>query len=801
MRGWRRLRPLVVATLFLLLVPVPLASARSAATPTPAVASGIPDGAALAARGTEPQLPAPAAWPFPDAFPRTSGSGHLARGALEWTDFLYDDHGATGATTNGQMGSGGRWKGTYNYASPAAHGNGADIFRLGVGIADGMTHWRVDWVTLDAPGSIPVISFGVVDPTSTAPVAWPGGAGVTVNGLLATVTASAKGAWLVQPSGTAKPVSQLGGTSHVDLKSRSFLVSLPRKALPARDVIRVAAVSGVADDTGHGFAPVPQTNGALQGQPAVYNVGFRSQAQEPPAGSPWMESAQAAALTNGDVNAFGAQIDWRTLASGATTPEPRPSGYTNRWYVSTLRRGEGIITADVSASDGTTTMPGRLLPYAAYVPKAVATGKPLPLTWALHALGYQHNMYAPNPKFLDAACEQRGSLCISPSGRSPSNPWYTDAELDFWQVWRDVAAHFPLDPNRTVIAGYSMGGLGSLRLGLAYPAAFSQVVSIAGGLDCGVYATHGAGVFGANKDCQDNPNFTPMLPSGRWTPFLLGSNGADELSPAANGAQRMTEIRGLGYRYRWEVWSAQDHLLPLSLDTYASIAKSMTSTPLPARPDKVDYAWYPTTVHRDIGLVPGQVYWLDDLSARTPTPGQVAQVEADSAALALPEPTLVESTPAVEQPPGEVPKVVTEGRWQNGAARPRSNAVSLSATGVAAATVDGALAGLRTDRRLVLDLTSDGSLAVVLALPGLGKALPSNCAQATPTATGARVTVAAGHCQVVFAARAAGSIRPTGASAGALPTTGPPDAVLLLGSLLLGLALVLVRAIGARPPA
>ena len=43
------------------------------------------------------QLPAPAGWPFGEEFPRTCGTGRLADGALFWTDFLYDDHGATGA--------------------------------------------------------------------------------------------------------------------------------------------------------------------------------------------------------------------------------------------------------------------------------------------------------------------------------------------------------------------------------------------------------------------------------------------------------------------------------------------------------------------------------------------------------------------------------------------------------------------------------------------------------------------------------------------------------------------------------
>ena len=56
----------------------------------------MPEGVPPAARRPEPQLPAPSEWPFGEEFPRTCGAGRLAGGALFWTDFLYDDHGATG---------------------------------------------------------------------------------------------------------------------------------------------------------------------------------------------------------------------------------------------------------------------------------------------------------------------------------------------------------------------------------------------------------------------------------------------------------------------------------------------------------------------------------------------------------------------------------------------------------------------------------------------------------------------------------------------------------------------------------
>ena len=64
------------------------------------VVAGMPEGVPPAALKPEPRLPSPAGWPFGEEFPRTCGAGRLAGGAVFWTDFIYDDHGATGLPVN-----------------------------------------------------------------------------------------------------------------------------------------------------------------------------------------------------------------------------------------------------------------------------------------------------------------------------------------------------------------------------------------------------------------------------------------------------------------------------------------------------------------------------------------------------------------------------------------------------------------------------------------------------------------------------------------------------------------------------
>src|SRR4051794_27329682 len=131
----------------------PSASRRT--SPVPRTVTGLPSGAPPAATRPEPVLPTPAGWPFPDRFPRTSGTSRLAGGAVEWSDFLYDDHGAIGSGGPGGVTGLAPPRGTYRYPDGAAKGNGADLFRVGVGLSGSTTYWRVDWTTLADP-TIPI---------------------------------------------------------------------------------------------------------------------------------------------------------------------------------------------------------------------------------------------------------------------------------------------------------------------------------------------------------------------------------------------------------------------------------------------------------------------------------------------------------------------------------------------------------------------------------------------------------------------------------------------------------------------
>jgi len=595
-------------------------SAAAAAPP------GLPPGVPPAATRAEPKLPAPAAWPFGERFSRTSGTGRLQAGAFLWTDFLYDDHGAVGFGQSSSPTNLASSNGTYSYPAGPAAGNGADVFRTAIGLTRRHTWWRVDWNTLIDP-RVPIAAFAL-DTNNNASRGgsdWPGVPGLHSPGIERVLLVSSRGAWLVRPNGRRRV-----GHVFVDEAARSFVVRIRRSALPPRRTTRVRLASGLANANGDGFAPVDGNLGARSGQPPVYNVSFRRVRQEPPRDNYWMEDAQAAALESGDVSAFSAVVRWSQLARRRTTLEPKPHGYSNRWYVSSIEPGQGVVKDKNSTGDLEPNFLGRVQPYAVYVPNPYTRASRSRLVWILHSLGVQHNQYgALSPNLVKEMCDRLQTVCATTLGRGPDG-WYVDeAELDFFEVWGALARTYRLDPRRTAITGYSMGGFATYRLGLGYPDLFSQAISLAGPPGIGLRAARGVGGSSGEREMDT----TPMVENARWLPYFIAHGTADELVPFTSVVEHVNEFDKLGYRYRFELYPGEDHLVWGTEDGFHTAIEALNRSARESAPAHVTLSWYPDFSRRDFGIGPTGAWWVRRPAARTGGDGVLARVDAHSHAL------------------------------------------------------------------------------------------------------------------------------------------------------------------------
>jgi len=570
-----------------------------------------------------------------------------------------------------------------------------------VELTSSATVWRVDWNTLASP-TIPIAewTFDTHHDATTGAGAWPAGAGVRSPGIDLALTVSSHGARLLDAV-SGKVLATFPVT--VDMKAQSFVVSVPRTVLQPSGswVVRLAA--GLADATGTGFAR--PGGGALPTEPAVYDVAFRTNTQEAAYLNPWNDDAQAEALTTGDISAFSATIDWAALAAKRTTPEPMPTGWSDRWYVSSVDLGPGEVTGAAELDNEEPAYLGRVQPYAIYVPTTYRASTPTPLTFLLHSLTQNHNQYAETtPKFTQEACEDRHSICVTTLGRGPSGFFVGTAELDFWEVWHDVATSYNLDPTRTVLSGYSMGGIGTYALAEAHPDLYARAVGLAGA----------------------SAGDSPYLENLRWIPTYLAGGAADELVPVTDEIAMADGLEDLGYRYRWLLYPAEDHVALELQDGFSDAAAYMSDGTVVSRPGRITFRWSPSWDDPALGLGTTGAYWLRDLAARST--GTDAVIDATSAA--QPDPAVTDQLSRNVLVPGDpTPALATTLDWVLGGRPAPRPELSLSLTNVSAVSVLLGPAGFSPGQAYQLDVTTDGP--VTLTLVGQGASTIVHLGQGT----------------------------------------------------------------------
>lgn len=753
----RRLATLACSTALVLGAAGAFPAAAQAGQRGGAVPGDLPDGVPAAATRPEPQLRTPQGWPFAQRISRTSGTERLHGGASYWTDFVYDAHGAAvpGGLTLDNVSILAPEQGVYAQPEEAA-GNGADVFVAATGADRRATYWRVDWTTLASPDvPIAVWALDTDDNTATGVAEWPAAAGVTSPGLDRALVVSSRGAWLHDlAEGEVVDVSERGGRLTVDERTQSFVVRVPKRLLPVSGAWRVRLATGLADATGEAMA-APVLTGGLPlppGLPHVYNLAFRTPEQETPvvrdsqtagliagleglaAGNPltaqvgvdglarfvtgnfWMEDAQADALATGDASAFSHVVRWRALATQRRTAEPLVRGYSNRWYLSRLDLGEGVLPAEPTevTGDGAPDYLSPVQPFSVYVPASYRRGDPAPLTWTLHSLGVNHNQYgALDPALLQTLCEERGSICAGTLGRGPDGWYFDEAEVDYWQVWRALAEGFSLDPRGTVMTGYSMGGWAGYHLGLAHPDLYAEVVSFAGPPQCGVSVDADQIVnpaFGGR--CTSDGTAYDLVGNALHLPFRIGQGTLDQLVPFTSVEQHVARFAALGLRHRFVRYPAEDHLVFATQDRFDTVLEGLGRPTVERDPREVDHTWRPHLTRPGLGIGATTAYWLRGLAARDSSPGSLARVQAVSEALPGTDVEVVTSGPTPVLSP--LPALLSQTTWRPGAALPISDVLSLGLTNVSRVTVDLARARWTCG---TLQVASDGPAVVLLAGP------------------------------------------------------------------------------------
>ncbi len=736
-------RAVVVTALVLLL---PTAGANAA---LPSVSSGERPGPPIlyAPAPAAPQLSVAAPFSAPPLL--VSGTDAYRDGDYVYQDYLFDDRGA-----DTSPGVGSRPESSDQTFSPPAGdvqyptaarfaGNAADLVEFRVTRTADAVVYRITLNSI-ANADDTVVGIGIdTDRSGGATVPWPNGAGVSSPGLDQFITAWGTGGEVTALPGGATTALPDGSVA-IDSTTKQMTISVPRTTIdPGTGIWRYVAGTGLWNMAGHTWktpststspsAEQPASGSSTNGAPAVFNLAFRF--DEPQDGDPapdppyttgpgvgnWYEDKQALALDNGTTapsgvgappaggGDFHADVDFSKLEA-ATDEDVHAPGMTQaRIMASGLGLPQGVKSPFTFPEYG-----GQLQPYVLRVPATLPSG-PAGLTLALHSLGATYTQFAVfSPNQLVQFGDERDNLVATPLAHGPDGWYHDQGESSVFEVWADVNRHFDLDPDRSYVSGYSMGGYGTYKLGVEYPDLWARAFTTVGPPGEGIWVPPGDPTSGPETLTHD------LLENVRWVPYLNWAGSTDELVPVPGPIAQQQRFDELGLRSSLVVFFPSDHFALAILDAWDSAAEFLGDATVTHDPSRVDYAFFPAADRPDQGLVHNHAYWVSELEARDTSAGDGARAEISARSLAYGE---ADPTTATFGGPGALDKgpplsyIETGTQWTGIPAAAVENALTATLENLAAGEIDGVRARLDGTKELRVEVTTDGSSQLGLELP------------------------------------------------------------------------------------
>ena len=348
------------------------------------------------------------------------------------------------------------------------------------------------------------------------------------------------------------------------------------------------------------------------------------------------------------------------------------------------------------------------------------TSKPRPasgygLTLLLHSLSAMYNQYLGTRNMSQLAERGPGSIVITTESRGPDEGYENYGAADVFDAWADVARRFRLDPAWTAISGYSMGGIGTFKLGAQFPDLFAKAQPVVG----------------------DEGN-SDVLASLRNIPVLMWNNHGDELVNEASFEKTANALDSLGYRYETDAFQPcanpgcsplfPNHLQLAINDWFAPAAAFLGTTNVDRNPAHVTYVVDTARNHSKIGVVGDHAYWASGLKLRDPNkngPGgdPIAKIDALSHGFGTTDPVVSSpGTGAGTLSGGNFGTLAFTRQFRTwGPALPalKLDRIDLTATNLATATINVQRA--HVDCQVQVNITTDGPLTVTL--PGCGRTI------------------------------------------------------------------------------
>jgi pimeloyl-ACP methyl ester carboxylesterase len=209
--------------------------------------------------------------------------------------------------------------------------------------------------------------------------------------------------------------------------------------------------------------------------------------------------------------------------------------------------------------------------YSVLYPRDYDPAKRYALILSLHGAGVEASGQA------DAYKPKDWAFVVAPTNRRPFGfDWQDWGRLDALEVLDNALATLPIDRDRVLLTGHSMGGHGTWHVGLAHSDRFAAAAPEAGWPDIQLYVPsflQRTVIFAdpaqvAVRDMAMRPDDVPaMLVNALDLPLYILHGGDDDNVPTIHGRNFAEWLRELGYRFTYKEvpnrphwWSYEDGL-------------------------------------------------------------------------------------------------------------------------------------------------------------------------------------------------------------------------------------------------
>ena len=647
----------------------------------------------------------------------------------------------------------------YTYPDDAAYRrNAADILEVRVKPLRSATAFRVTMNTMTDPELIGLtLALGDSDVARVAPhgtnTVLPAQQFVTVHGRTGDIVDAATGRTLGKP------------TVSVDQTRRQIEIRVPHSAFDptGRRDVRLAVAAGLWDRGANAYL-VPQATadathpgGAIQGDPTpsvFFDSAFRF---GEPAEAPYRDALQKRAIAEGELSPFFAEVDFTKLAQKVRDDSGIPTrGYVTRVYASHTEKAQGRrLPSDPGGppafsgtqqggpqsgtGEGSTGRPsaqfgwpcrddcvpdlaGRMQRYNVYVPEAggPASGYPS-LVWTNgYALRPGDDVADKNDLYrVFANRPGNATMVIDVDARGNDEWFYGDSGANVFEAIADARRNYPLDTERTTMAGFSSGAYGANKLSLQFPDVFNRAF-ICDGLDMapsfptinGVADTLPVETFTAH---EKGSKLTNLLPSRRNQPVMEWAGFNDDFIPYNITRQRADAYAAGDYDYEFVSWAgaSAEHLVMCKGGLWDMAARWLGDTPRAVNPHHVTYVRNPLMDDPKSGLVGDKAYWVSEIRTRADDLGTIDVVSRGLGREDAPVPAKQTAFGSHQGTFSPVNPYLREFRHPAApTSTARADELTVTATNISAITVDPKRAGVTCNTKITVK--SDGPLSVRL---------------------------------------------------------------------------------------